>query len=347
MNRKGGRRIGVVTAGGDAPGLNAAIRALGRCAIDAGDEVIGILNGWTGLLEEGTCRQLSADDFVGIVSHGGTILGSSRTAALQDEVGIHRLLAGVQEARLDIVVAMGGDGTLKLARKLAEHGLRVIGIPKTIDYDVDYTEICIGFESALSGVVEALDRLHTTAASHHRVMVLETMGRDSGWLATLGGLAGGADMICIPEFQVSIDDVAERLLERRRIGKQSSIVVVAEGCDLKGVFGDAPPLDGVGHPLLARRAIGEHVAVAIERLTGSETRSTVLGHLQRGGSPVASDRVWATRLGAAAADLARSDRRATAVAVRNGEVVEATLSQLTEHRRVVPESLYELSRRTS
>lgn len=332
-----------MTAGGDAPGLNAALRAIGRCALDTGDEVVGILNGWTGLFEEDGHRTLCASDYSGIVATGGTILGSSRTTPLNDDVSMARLEEGVERLKLDALVAIGGDGTLSLARRLSERGVRVVGVPKTIDFDVDCTEVCIGFDSALSVVSEALDRLHTTAASHHRVMVLETMGRDSGWLAALGGLAGGADVVCIPEFPISLDEVIERLVARRRAGKLSSIVIVAEGTQVIGMREPAITLDEVGLPQLARRTIGERMAVAIEQTTGSETRSAVLGYLQRGGSPVATDRVWATRLGAAAAQLARVDG-ADAVAVRGGHVEAASLAELTEHRRLVPETLYELCR---
>ena len=210
------KRIGVVTAGGDAPGLNAALRAIGRSALESGDEVVGILNGWTGLLSPratGSCAHRTTP----ASSHSaGTILGGSRTAPLNDEDALHRLVAGTESLRLDALIAIGGDGTLSLARRLAEHGVRMVGVPKTIDFDVDTTEVCIGFDSALATVSSALDHLHTTAASHHRVMVLETMGRDSGWLAALGGLAGGADVVCIPEFEISLDEIAERLVARRR-----------------------------------------------------------------------------------------------------------------------------------
>ncbi len=334
-------RIGVVTAGGDAPGLNAAIRAIGRRAMDEGDDAIGILNGWSGLLEPGGHRLLRPGDLAGLLPRGGTILGSSRTPSLSDEASLRRLLDEIERIRLDALVALGGDGTLTLARRLADAGVRVVGVPKTIDFDVVGTEVCIGFDSAVAVVVEALDRLHTTAASHHNVMVLETMGRDTGWLAAMGGLAGGGDVMCLPEFPVAIDEVAERLLIRRRAGKLSSLVVVAEGSSVPGIV-DAPVvLDAAGQPVMARRAIGEKVATAIASMTGFETRATVLGHVQRGGSPVASDRLWATRLGAEAYRLAKTGA-ASAVAVRRGDVCAASLAELTETRRRVPRSIYEL-----
>ena len=334
-------RIGVVTAGGDAPGLNAAIRAIGRRAMDEGDDVVGILNGWSGLLEPGGHRLLRPRDLAGLLPRGGTILGSSRTPPLTGEASLRRLLDEIERLRLDALIAIGGDGTLSLARRLGDAGVRVVGVPKTIDFDVVGTEVCIGFDSAVAVVVEALDRLHTTAASHHNVMVLETMGRDTGWLAAMGGLAGGADVMCLPEFPVAIDEVAARLLARRHAGKLSSLVVVAEGSSIPGIV-DAPVvLDAAGHPVMARRAIGEKVATAIASMTGFETRATVLGHVQRGGSPVATDRLWATRLGAEAHRLAQTGA-ATAVAVRRGDVCTASLAELTETRRRVPRSLYEL-----
>jgi ATP-dependent phosphofructokinase / diphosphate-dependent phosphofructokinase len=202
------------------------------------------------------------------------------------------------------------------------------------------TEVCIGLDLAVAVVVKALDRLYTTAASHHHVMVLETMGRDTGWLTAVGGLTGGADVMCLPEFPVSIDDVAERLLARRRAGKLSSLVVVAEGSPIGGV--DEPPvvLDAASQQVMARRAIGERLATAIAAITSFETRATVLGHVQQGGSPVATDRIWATRLGVAAQQLARS-ATGSAVAVRQGDVCPATLEELTASRRSVPRSLYE------
>ena len=286
---------------------------------------------------------LAEADYSGIVARGGTILGSSRTVPLNDDASMSQLVSGVDRLALDALVAIGGDGTLSLARRLSERGVRIVGVPKTIDFDVDYTEVCIGFDSALATVVDALDRLHTTAASHHRVMVLETMGGHSGWLAALGGLAGGADVVCIPEFPIEIAEIASRLIARRDAGKESSIVIVAEGTHVLGIDEEPVPYDEVGHPHLARRAIGETIASAIESMIGGESRATVLGYLQRGGAPVATDRVWASRLGAAAAALARTSG-ADAVAVHDGQVVETSLATLTDKRRLVPESLYELCR---
>jgi len=334
-----GARIGIVTAGGDAPGLNAAIRAVSRRALDAGDQPVGVCNGWLGLLEDGTHRELAEHDLSGLLPVGGTVLGSSRTANLMTPEAVARLSAGAAALRLDALVAIGGDGTLALAQRVSESGLRVVGVPKTVDNDVPGTEVCIGFDSALAVVVEALDRLHTTAASHHQVMVLETMGRDTGWLAALGALAGGGDVVCLPEFPISIDEVDDQLLARRRAGKLSSIVVVAEGSPVLGLEEPPVPTDDSGHPVMARRAIGERLASAIAERAGVETRATVLGHLQRGGSPVATDRVWASRLGALAYEVARGGT-ADAVVVRDGQAVPAPLGELTVGRRTVPKALH-------
>ncbi len=336
------RRIGIVTAGGDAPGLNAAIRAVARTTIAAGDTPVGILNGWQGLLDpDDGARDLRAEDLSGILPTGGTLLGSSRTEPLADEVAQASLLDGIERLGLDALVAIGGDGTLALAHQLATHGARVVGIPKTIDRDVAATDVCIGFDSALGVVVEALDRLHTTAASHHQVMVLETMGRDAGWLAALGALAGGADVVCIPEFPTSMDSIASSVSARRTAGKLSTIVLVAEGSVVEGLDEPTAHYDRFGHRRLSLRMIGQRVANGIEAATGLEVRCTVFGYVQRGGSPVASDRLWATRLGAAAAGLAR-DGGADAVAVRDGHVVAATLAELTATRSLVPRDLYDL-----
>lgn len=336
------RRVGIVTAGGDAPGLNAAIRSVARAALAEGDVPVGVLNGWQGLLNpDDGARELSMADLSGILPVGGTILGSSRTEPLSDDAAQRALLDGAEHLRLDAIVAIGGDGTLALAQQLAGRGARVVGVPKTIDRDVGATDVCIGFDSALAVVVEALDRLHTTAASHHEVMVLETMGRDSGWLAALGGLAGGADVVCIPEFPTSASAIAEHVAARRALGKLSTIVIVAEGAHIEGLDEPAAVVDRFGHPRMALRQVGQRVGNGVEAATGLEVRSTVLGHVQRGGSPVASDRLWATRLGATAAVLAR-DGGPDAVAVRGGQVVAASLAELTAERSLVPRELYEL-----
>jgi len=224
-------RIGVLTAGGDAPGLNAAIRAIGGLAMRDGHEVIGIANGWAGLVGEFEGSVLSAKDLRGVIGQGGTLLGTARFDLDQPPGGRDRVLAAIEE-HLDALIAIGGDGTQQISYWLAERGASVVGVPKTLDNDLPGTEYCIGFDTAISIVAESLDRLHTTAASHHRVIVVETMGRATGWVAALGGLAGGADMIVIPEFPITMDEIVEHINVRRAAGLVFSMVVVAEGIDL-------------------------------------------------------------------------------------------------------------------
>ena len=342
-------RIGVLTGGGDAAGLNAAIRAVGRTALRQGDQVAGILNGWAGLLDDGELIELEESSFIGALREGGTMLGSSRTNPLAMEDGIDTVVRNLGRHQLDALVAIGGDDTLSVAARLAERGLPVVGLPKTVDYDLAVTEYCIGFETAVGIISEALDRLHTTAASHHRTMVCEVMGRDTGWLAVMGGIAGGADLIVIPEFEVEIDELVARLEERRMAGKSASIVVIAEGAWPKGLdpLSDVGSTDAFGHVALARRAVGERLADALSDRMGHDTRATVLGHVQRGGSPVAADRIWPTRLGVRAVDEIHAGRSGICAIVRDGEVDTAPLADLVAEQKRVPRSLYELARRVN
>jgi 6-phosphofructokinase 1 len=338
-------RIGVLTGGGDAAGLNAAIRAVARRAFAAGDTILGVPNGWAGMVGEGEPRELSRRDVSGILQLGGTILGSSRTNPLKLEGGLERVRTTMREHRFDALVAIGGDDTLTVAARLADGGDAVVGVPKTMDNDLSITEYCIGFDSAVGIVTEALDRLHTTAASHHRVMVVEVMGRDTGWVAVMGGLAGGADMIVIPEFPLGMDEVVEHLHTRRALGSDFSIIVVAEGAALEGLDEDQfdAPRDAFGHVRLSNRGIGERLAALIEQRTGLETRATVLGHTQRGGSPSAYDRIWATRVGAYAYGLVAGGHFGSMPVVRCGGVETARIAEVVAEQRRVPRELYELA----
>jgi 6-phosphofructokinase 1 len=339
-------RIGVLTGGGDAPGLNAAIRAVARRALAAGDVVVGVPNGWAGMVDGGELTELTRRHVSGILQLGGTMLGSSRTNPLKMEGGLEKVAATMESARLDALVAIGGDDTLSVAARLAERGLPVVGVPKTMDNDLDVTEYCIGFDSAVRVVTEAVDRLHTTAASHHRVMVVEVMGRDTGWVGVMGGLAGGADMIVIPEFPVTVDEVVEHIYARRAAGSDFSIIVVAEGvemADLGPKDDSGVARDAFGHVLLARRGVGDRLSTLIEERTGLETRVTVLGHTQRGGSPTAFDRIWATHVGAAAYDLIGQRRFGEMPVVRCGRVDVALIAQVVAVQRRVPEELYRLA----
>lgn len=340
-------RLGVLTGGGDAPGLNAAIRAIVRRAQAEGDQVMGIRNGWAGLVEPGQMREIDPHAVSGILPVGGTILGASRVNPLKSDGSMEAVARNAKSAGLDALITLGGDDTLSVAKALAERGLPVVGVPKTMDNDLQVTEYCIGFDSAVAIVTEALDRLHTTAAAHHRVMVVEVMGRDTGWVAVMGGLAGGADMIVVPEFPVELNQIATHLRGRRSRGRDFSIVVVAEGAKVGGLpdFEAAPEArDQFGHTLLGRRGVGAQLAQALEDATGFETRVTVLGYTQRGGAPTAYDRIWATRVGSAAYSLAREGGFGR-IPVKAGDGIAITeIAEVVRSQRRVPEELYELAR---
>jgi phosphofructokinase-like protein len=339
-------RIGILTGGGDAPGLNAAIRGVSRRAFQMGHRVSGVKNGWAGCLEDGLIDELSPDDVRGILNLGGTILGTSRTNPLKEKDGVATAIRILRRNGVDGLVPIGGDDTLSVAAALHEAGFPTVGVPKTIDNDLSVTEFCIGFDTAVGVVMEALDRLHTTASAHHRVMVVEVMGRDTGWVAMVGGLAGGADLIVIPEFPISLKDVEKHLYSRRGDGKSFSIIVVAEGARIEDLEqgGGAGEADAFGHVQLAKRGIGDALANRIERETGFETRVTVLGHLQRGGSPSPTDRIWATRLGVEAAQLIAGGKSGVIPIRRNGDVVVMPLADVIKEQRRVPRELYELSK---
>jgi 6-phosphofructokinase 1 len=340
-------RIGVLTGGGDAPGLNAAIRAVARRAFQLGHTVSGVKNGWAGCLGEGLISELEPADVRGILPLGGTILGTSRTNPLKEPDGISRVIKALKHNGIDALVPIGGDDTLSVAAKLSEAGFPTVGVPKTIDNDLSVTEFCIGFDTAVGVVMEALDRLHTTASAHHRVMVVEVMGRDTGWVALQGGVAGGADLIIIPEFEVSLAEVVEHLYRRRGEGKLFSIIVVAEGAhipELERDSGGEGEKDAFGHIRLAKRGIGDLLASRVERDTGFETRVTVLGHLQRGGSPSPVDRIWATRLGVAAVELIVGGKSGVIPIRRNGDVEVVPLADVIKETRRVPKELYDLNR---
>jgi 6-phosphofructokinase 1 len=340
-------RIGVLTGGGDAPGLNAAIRAVARRAFQLGHSVSGVKNGWAGCLGEGLISELEAVDVRGILPLGGTILGTSRTNPLKEPDGIGRVIKALKHNGIDALVPIGGDDTLSVAAKLSEAGFPTVGVPKTIDNDLSVTEFCIGFDTAVGVVTEALDRLHTTASAHHRVMVVEVMGRDTGWVALQGGIAGGADLIISPEFEVSLSEVVGHLYRRRGEGKLFSIIVVAEGAhipELEKVSAGEGEKDAFGHVRLAKRGIGDVLASSVEHDTGFETRVTVLGHLQRGGSPSPVDRIWATRLGVAAAELIVSGKSGVIPIRRNGNVEVVPLADVIKETRRVPKELYDLNR---
>src|SRR3989442_2274397 len=283
-----GVRIGILTGGGDAPGLNAAIRAVARRAFQLGHSVSGVQNGWAGCLEGGVIEELRPADVRGILPLGGTILGTSRTNPLKMKDGVAVAMRVLRRHGIDAMVAIDGDDTLSVASALHEAGFQTVGVPKTIDNDLSVTEFCIGFDTAVGVVTEALDRLHTTASAHHRVMVVEVMGRDTGWVALFGGVAGGADLIIIPEFPLTLGDVVSHLYRRRGEGKLFSIIVVAEGAHIPELEQEAASqveTDAFGHVQLAKRGIGDALARRGGPRTGFGTPRTGVGPLPPGGSP--------------------------------------------------------------
>jgi ATP-dependent phosphofructokinase / diphosphate-dependent phosphofructokinase len=335
-------RVGLLTGGGDCPGLNAVIRAVGRRTMSRGGEVIGVLEGWKGLVD-GLFEPLGPREISGLLPRGGTILGTTRTNPFKLEGGVERVLENFRRGELDALVAIGGEDTLGVAARLhAEQDFPVVGVPKTIDNDLSATDYTFGFDTAVFIATEAIDRLHTTAESHNRVMVVEVMGRHTGWIAVVSGIAGGADMILIPEQPVSIEDACKQLEHRHQRGKDFSIVVVSEGYQLEGL-NDAPELDQFGHVRLSERGVGAALAREIEERTGYETRVTVLGHVQRGGSPTPRDRVLATRYGLKAADLVEEREFGTMAALRGDDIVAVPLADATAQLKTVPPELWKVA----
>ncbi|MBC7264902.1 MAG: 6-phosphofructokinase [Chloroflexi bacterium] len=338
-------RVGILTGGGDVPGLNAAIRAVARRSFEHGFEVLGVKDGWKGLLE-GMIEPLGMRSVSGILHVGGTILGSSRTNPFKIENGVQRVIDNMRKFDMDALVAIGGDDTLGVAGKLAELGAPAVGIPKTMDNDVYGTDYCIGFDTAVTVVADALDRLHTTAEAHHRVIVVEVMGRYTGWVATVGGLAGGADFIFIPEKPSSIQECVEHVERRFAMGKRFGIIVVSEGAKIKEIIYDEKQLgqaDAFGHVRLDLRGIGTTVAQELEKRTKIETRYVVLGHLQRGGSPTVFDRVLATRLGVRAADMIKEKKFGYMAAIQGNKIVDVPLKDVVGRIREVDPELYNLA----
>ena len=334
-------RIGVLTGGGDCPGLNAVIRAVARRSWQRGDEVVGVREGWRGMVEQ-LFQPLGPQEISGILPRGGTIVGTSRTNPYKLEGGVEQVQAAFRE--IDALVAIGGEDTLGVAARLhADFGAAVVGVPKTIDNDLSGTDYTFGFDTAVHICTEAIDRLHTTAESHNRVMVVEVMGRHTGWIAVMSGIAGGADVILIPEKPVELDEVCTEIRRRHARGKNFSIVVVSEGCVLPGAE-DKGEVDQFGHKLLAKRGVGEQLGEEIASRTGFETRVTVLGHIQRGGSPTARDRILATRFGLKASDLVAEGAYGQMAALRGDDVVSVPLAEATAELKTVPDAWYEVAR---
>lgn len=335
--------IGVLTGGGDSPGLNPAIRAVALTALAHGDQVIGFLDGWKGVQENLTVP-IDRAWAEGIYDEGGTNLGTSRTNPMRSQETMDAVVANFTGNHLDALVAIGGDDTLSVAAELSRRGLPVVGVPKTMDNDVPETDYCIGFDTAANTVKDSLDRLRTTARSHHRALVCEVMGRDAGWVAGIGGVAGGADYILFPEVEPDLGDLYAHL-EKARERKGYALVVVAEGVQL----GEAPDManaktDAFGHVQLAEKDVGETLAGLIEERLGWETRSVTLGHVQRGGSPSAFDRVLGTRYGAAAVEMAHRGEFGRMVTIRGWELGSVPLESIAGKTKTVPHSFIEQAR---
>jgi ATP-dependent phosphofructokinase / diphosphate-dependent phosphofructokinase len=337
-------RIGVLTGGGDCPGLNAVIRAVVRKGIDVhGHSIVGFKDGWRGPLENAYV-ELSVEATRGILPRGGTILGSSRTNPFKREDGIDVIRANMEALNLHGLIAIGGEDTLGAAHRLNEAGLNVVGVPKTIDNDLNGTDLTFGFDTAVQIATDAIDRLHTTAESHNRILIVEVMGRHAGWIALHSGLAGGADVILIPERPFDIEEVCALLRRRHARGRFFSIVVVAEGAipregTMELVTGAT---DEFGHARLG--GIGQRLEGEIAERTGFEARATVLGHVQRGGTPTAFDRVLATRLGLAAIDAASEGRWGYMPALRSTRIELVPLSEAVVELRTVPPEEYQAVR---
>ena len=337
------KRIGVLTGGGDCPGLNPVIRAVVRKGLLEGYEFIGLKNGWKGLVEADT-MPLNIEAVSGILPKGGTILGTSRTNPYKKEEDLKKVKENFKKLGLDALVAIGGEDTLGVAAKLVKEGLNIVGVPKTIDNDLSATDYTFGFDTALNVAMECIDRLHTTAESHHRIIVAEVMGRHAGWIAVEAGIAGGADVILIPEIPIDMDDVCNIIKRRHSRGKTFSIVVVAEGAHFKegDMVLQEQKLDSFGHVRLG--GIGDILAEQIEKRTGFETRVTVLGHIQRGGSPTAFDRVLGTRFGVKAIELIKAGKFGRMVALSGVKIIDVPLEDAVKELKLVDKELYDIAK---
>ena len=335
-------KIGILTGGGDCPGLNSVIRAVERCALIEKWQVLGFRNGWKGVIEN-EFIVLDSHIVSGILPKGGTILGTSRTNPYKNSENVDRVKKTFAKNQLSALIAIGGEDTLGVALKLFQEGLPIVGVPKTIDNDLDCTDYTFGFDTAINIVTECIDRLHTTAESHNRVIVVEIMGRYAGWITLESGIAGGADVILIPEVPVDIDEVCALIKKRHERGKTFSIVAVAEGAKLSGEdVVQSKELDAFGHVRLG--GIGQHIASLIENKTGFETRVTVLGHIQRGRTPTAFDRVLGTRFGVKAFELVKQRKFGEMVCLEAREINSVKLEKALGALKTVPKKYYDLAK---
>jgi 6-phosphofructokinase 1 len=357
------KKVGILTGGGDCPGLNAVIRAVVKKTLKYNWEIIGIKNGWKGLIN-GEMELLTNYTVSGILPKGGTIIGTSRTNPFNENKDENKIIENIKNFKIDAIVTIGGDDTLTVANKLYKMGIPIVGIPKTIDNDLSGTDYTFGFDTAVQIVTEAIDRLHTTAESHHRVIVVEVMGRHAGWIATMAGLAGGADEILIPEVPFDIEEVHQRLKDRYNRGKKFSIIAIAEGAyplddklinlktnDSKSfnhnsgnnkLITQADEKDAFGNIRLG--GIGNYLAKEIEKRMNVETRVTVLGHVQRGGTPTAHDRILATRFGIAAVELVKNEQFGKMVALQGNKIVSIDLEEAISKSKTIDMELYDIAK---
>jgi len=337
-------KIGILTGGGDCPGLNPVIRAVVRKCLNKGYEIIGIKNGWKGLIENDVV-DLNLESVSGILPKGGTILGTSRTNPYKKEGDLQKLKDNYKKLGLDALIAVGGEDTLGVATKLIKDGItNIVGVPKTIDNDISATDYTFGFDTALNTAMECIDKLHTTAESHHRIIIVEVMGRHAGWIAIEAGIAGGADVILIPEIPIDIDETCNLLKKRQTRGKLFSIVVVAEGAKFKEgtMVTQEEKLDEFGHVRLG--GIGERLGQEIEKRMGYEIRVSVLGHIQRGGTPTAFDRVLGTRFGVKAVELVEEKKFGRMVALTGNKIIDVSIDEAVRALKTVDMDLYEIAK---
>jgi len=338
------KRIGVLTGGGDSPAMNAALRAIYLKATQYGYKVMGIKNGWEGMIK-GNVEEITRESVSGVLAEGGTILGTSRTNPFKIENGVEKVKENIKKFELDAIITIGGDDTNGVITRLKQYGIKGVGIPQTIDNDIAHTDYAIGYDSALEVVTDCIDKLHTTAFSHHRIMIVEVMGRDSGCLALNGGVAGGADVILVPEVPFDYDEIINVIKKRREQGKEFSMIVVAEGAKPSGVEGQVTAsgeVDSFGHVQLG--GVGNVIAKELEKRTGYSTRVVILGHLQRGGRPTALDRIIATKFGVKAVELIHEGKFGEMVVFEKGEISSVPLEVAISEEKPLDMELYEISK---
>jgi phosphofructokinase-like protein len=341
-------KIGILTSGGDCPGLNAVIRAIVRKAVDFNFQTTGILNGWKGIIDE-NYLPLDLHNVSGIINRGGTILGTSRYSPFEEEGADKILMNNLDKGKFDAIICIGGEGSLHIAQKAFETRVNVVGIPKTIDNDISGTDYSFGFDTAVSIATEAIDRLHSTAESHHRIMVLEVMGRNAGWIALYSSIAGGADVVLIPEVRINIDEVIEVIRKRHSRGKLFSIIVVAEGAkfleeEMKNFM--IKPRDNIKYDEFGRErlgGIGNFLAEEIEARSGFNTRATILGYVQRGGIPTAFDRILGTRFGVYTVEMVKDKKFGKMCALKGNKITDITISEAIATLKTIDPEIYKVA----